>query len=93
MAAWEENKECNGRFGTGGNSGPQLWQVGGGWSRCGIRRMQATLAQVQQMALGRGWVAPCRVSPLLSPLPGGLAFLIPFQGPSDSLSLHEPPTS
>ena len=30
MAAWEENKECTGRLGTGGSSGPQLWQAGGG---------------------------------------------------------------
>lgn len=41
-------------------------------SRRGIRRMQATLAQVQQMALGRGWEGPMSCLPLLFPLLVGL---------------------
>lgn len=93
MAAREESKECNGRLGTGGNSGPQLWQAGGGWrADVASEGCRPPLPKSSRWLWGEAGRAPCRVS---------LCFLLSWwaclpnslPGAQWPLSLHEPPTS
>lgn len=83
MAAWEENKECNGRLGTGGSSGPQLWQAGGGGEQTGHQKDAGHPCPSPADGFGERLGGSHVMSPFTFSSPGGLALLIPFQGPSD----------